>query len=344
MSGTRKKATDDTDSDELLGACGPTLAAPAQNSASDSPSAAKISKAQKKVRFPCGKCDAEATGNVVCCNSCEFWFHYACIDGMNKDYFDNCKKGFELYGYSAFLCKVCRKVLTAVKKSMKEVKDVMKEMKDELMVLKLEKETLAQKLEKMEMSTEKVNERVVGVEKEVATGMEKAKEEVKKDVRTEMTQREERGSNVVVYGLDETVEEDAALWRAKEQTKVEDVIQKLGVQVRGDVTVKFRAGKKRAEGEKPRPMIVKVDDDETRVNIFRNAPRLSRMDETKKVYFAPDLTWQQREEEKKNELALKEEAAKKTEEAKNGGGGGKWFRVVGTRGRRRIVEMDETQQ
>ena len=66
---------------------------------------------------------------------------------MNKDYFDNCKKGFELNGYSAFLCKVCRKVLTAVKKSMKEIKDELKEVKDELVVLKLEKETLAQKQE-----------------------------------------------------------------------------------------------------------------------------------------------------------------------------------------------------
>ena len=338
MSGARKKATDEADSDEILGAAAPD---PAASASTESP----VIKSQraKKVRFPCGKCDAEATGNVVCCNSCELWFHYTCIDGMNRDYFDNCKKGYELYGFSAFLCKVCRKVLTTIKKSMKDLKDEMKEMKDEMMVLKLEKETLAQKLEKIEMSTEKVNERVVGVEKEVATGMEKAKEEVKKDVKSEMTQREERGSNIVIYGLDETVEEDAALWRAKEQTKVEDVIQKLGVQVKGDVAVKFRAGKKREVGEKPRPMIVNVSDDETRVSILRNAPRLSRIQETRKVFFAPDLTWQQREEERKNENALKEEVAKKTEEAKNGGGE-KWFRVVGARGRRRIIEVDEPPQ
>ena len=339
MSGARKKTVDETDPDELLGAAAPITAA---SSSTNSP-AIKNPKAAKKVRFPCGKCDTEATGNVVCCNSCELWFHYACIEGMNKDYFDNCKKGFELNGYSAFLCKVCRKVLTAVKKSMKEIKDELKEVKDELVVLKLEKETLAQKIERMEMSTERVNERVVGVEKEVATGMEKAKEEVKKDVKMEMTQREERGCNVVVYGIEETTDDDAAQWKVKEQKKVEDVIHKMGVQVNGDLTVKFRAGKKREAGEKPRPLIVKVADDETRVSIFRNAPRLSRMDETKRVFFAPDLTWQQREEERKNENALKEEAARKSEEAKNGGGE-KWFRVVGARGKRRIVEVAEPPQ
>ena len=333
---TRKKTNDDLASDDQLGAA---AAVTASSQGTDSPTL-KNPKAPKKTRYPCGKCDNEATGHVVCCNSCELWYHFGCIDGMNKEYFDNCKKGFELNGYSAFLCKVCRKVLTAIKKSMKDLKDEVKEMKDKMVVLELEKEALAQKLEKMEMKAEKVTERVVGVEKEVSTGMEKAMEEVKKDVKTELVAREERGCNVVVYGLDETNEEDVAQWKTKEQKKVDDVIAKLGVNVKGDVSVKFRAGKRRGDGDKPRPVIVRVDDDETRMSIFKNAPRLSRMDETKRVFFAPDLTWQQREEERKNELTLKEEAAKKTEEAKNGGRG-KWYRVVGARGRRRIVEVDE---
>ena len=80
-------------------------------------------------------------------------------------------------------------------------------------VLELEKEALAQKLEVMERGAIKVTERVDGVEKEVATGMEKAKEEVKKDVKTEMLQREERSCNIVIYGLEETTEDKADKWR-----------------------------------------------------------------------------------------------------------------------------------
>ena len=70
------------------------------------------------------------------------------------------------------------------------------------MVLELEEEALAQKVERMEKGAEKVTERVDGVEKEVATGMEKAKAEVKQDMRTELN-REENSSNIVIYGLEE---------------------------------------------------------------------------------------------------------------------------------------------
>ena len=351
-SGTRKKAaTDELGSiirelgdipsglDGLLGAATPQLAAPEQTN--ESPSAAKANpKPPKRVRHPCGKCDAEVTGNSICCNSCELWYHFGCVEGMSKEYFDNCEKIYRQMGYSAFLCKVCRKVLSSVKKSLKDVKEELKALSDKIVVLEMEKVILAQKLEKIETSTEKVSDRVVGVEKEVASGMEKAKEEVKKVVQSEMADQEERGCNVVVYGLEETKEDDTAQWKAKEQKKVEDLIQKMGVQVQGGISIKYRAGRPRADGARPRPVIIKVDDDETRVSIFRNAPRLSRMDETKRVYIAPDLTPSQQEEDKKNEAKLKEDALRKTEESKNGGGE-KRFVVVGARGKRRVVEADE---
>ena len=299
---------------------------------------AKNPKATKKVKFPCGKCDGESTGNTLCCNVCEQWFHQGCVDGMTKEFFENCKKGYELWGVSAFLCKICRKVWTAIKKSLKGFGDEMKEMANRITVLELEKESLAEKVERIEMKAERATERVVGVEKEVASGMEKAKEEVKIDVQTEMVHREEQSNNFVIYGLDETKEDDAAKWKEEEERKVKELMGKIGVN--GEVVVKFRAGKKRAEGEKPRPVIVKAGDDEIRMNVFKNAPRLSRLDTTKRVYIAPDMTWQQREEERKKEVALREEAEKKTQEERNQGSGKKYI-VVGARGRRRIVEVEE---
>ena len=340
MTSTRKKAADELGSitrelgdiltgDDKLGAVGPPdPTAPS----TDSPTTAKT-KTTKKVKFPCGKCDSEATGNAVCCNSCELWFHFACVDGMNKEYFDNCKKMFDLNGYSAFLCKICRKVITALKRSMKEMRDEMKGMADKIVVLELEKETLAQKVEKIEMKAERANERVEGVEKEVMTGMEKAKAEVKEDVRSEMTLREERTDRFAIYGLEETKEEDSAKWREMEQRKVEELIRKMGIQ--GKIEVKHRAGKQREEGAKPRPVIVKAEDDEMREKVLRNAKKLSTMEETKRVYIAPDLTPQQREEDRKKEASLKAEAERLTREK------GKKHLVVGPRGRRRVWEVEE---
>ena len=48
-------------------------------------------KGNKKPKFPCGKCDLEVSCGVAC-NSCEIWFHDKCVEGMTKEYFDNCKK------------------------------------------------------------------------------------------------------------------------------------------------------------------------------------------------------------------------------------------------------------
>ena len=324
-----------TGPDGLLGAAAaaaPALAQPAAPPASDSPLTSK--NAKKKTKYPCGKCDLEVSGNSVCCNSCDTWFHYGCIEGMSKEYFDNLKKMFELQGFSAFLCKICRKVLTVIKKSMKELRDEMKTLADKIVVLELEKEALAQKVEKIEMKTDKVNDRMVGVEQEVATGMEKAKEEVKNDVKSEMAQREERGDRVVVYGLKETKEANLELWTAKEKEKVEEVFQHMGVQPQGEVAVKFRAGRPREEVAKPHPLIVQLSDDETQLSFLRNAPKLSRIEETRRIYIAPDLT-PQRDENKKKETELKEEAAKKTEAEKNG----KVWIVVGPRGRRRVIDV-----
>ena len=152
----------------------------------------------KKVKYHCGKCDGEVTCGVAC-NSCDVWFHDKGIDSMSKEYFDNCKKAQELFGFTAFLCKICKKVFMVLNKAIRDVKSDLKSMQDRVMVLEQEKEVLAQKLEKIEKGTEKVTERVEGVAREVVTGMEKAKEEVKKDVKTEMSLREANSSNIAIF-------------------------------------------------------------------------------------------------------------------------------------------------
>ena len=48
-------------------------------------------------------------------------------------------------------------------------------------------------------------------------------------------------------------------------------------------------------------MVVRVADDETRENIFRNARMLNRMEEWRGVFVSPDLTYAQREEARKED-------------------------------------------
>ena len=105
--------------------------------------------------------------------------------------------------------------------------------------------------------------------------------------------------------------------------------------------IRFRAGKRREEeGARPRPLIVKIGNEEKREKLRRNARFLSRSEEWKSVFISEDLTWQQREEARKQERECWEEADRKTETAKNEGKRGR-YRVVGPRGKRRVVYVEE---
>ena len=298
-------------------------------------------KGNKKPKQPCGKCSEETNGTMsVYCQTCDFWFHYGCIDGMNKEYFENCKLTYDLHGYSAFLCQVCRKVVAKFNKKVKSLEEKVEEMGRRVETLEKENERMARRLELNETKVAKVGQGLEGVEKEVVNGMEKAKEEVKKDMSREMQEREERSQNVVLYGLEEPAAEEAEERRREEKEKVDDVIRKLDVTVTGAVEVQFRAGRKGEEPlTKPRPLIIKVTDDETREKIHKNARRLSQVPEYRRVFIAQDLTWAQREEGRKIERELREEAERKTAEAAAQGKRGK-FLVVGQRGRRRLVWTD----
>ena len=258
---------------------------------------------------------------------------------MNKEYFENCRLTYALIGQTAFLCHVCRRVVSKFKNTMKEMQEKVEMLGDRVAVLEMEKETLAQKVENMELKTSKVKEGLEGVEKEVVSGMEKAKEEVKKDMGREMKEREERSQNVVFYGLEESKADQVEVRWKEEKEKVEKVVKEIGVEM-SEVVVKFRAGKK-GEGEraKPRPLVVRIGDDETRERIFRDSRKLARVPAFKSVFVSQDLTWAQREEARKEEKELRELAEKKTEEAKKDGKKGKYL-VVGQRGRRRVVWTD----
>ena len=105
----------------------------------------------------------------------------------------------------------------------------------------------------------------------------------------------------------------------------------------GVIEVKHRAGKK-VGGGKPRPIVIKVTDDETRSRLLANARRLGRIPEWKNVYVGSDMTFKQREEARKLDAELWAEANRKTEEAKNEGRDTEKYVVIGQRGRdRRVV-------
>ena len=286
---------------------------------------------------PCGKCNEECkAGNGVPCAFCETWFHAKCVDGMTPEFVDCCDKLNRLYGGSAFLCFICRKLVGKLNKSFKDMEKQMSAIEQRLDKSELENKAMKEKIERMEAQTDQVRSKMGSMEKEIETGMETAKKEVKEEMSMERKEMEEKASNIVVYGLKESEKEEAKDRKEEDSEKVKEMVEEIGVETRGEMEVKFRAGKK-VEGGKPRPLIIRVEDDDTREQLLKHARRLARKDEWRNVFISPDLTWKQREEARKEEKKLREEADRKNEEAKNEGRtDGKWT-VIGQKGRRRVV-------
>ena len=152
----------------------------------------------------------------------------------------------------------------------------------------------------MEMKTKEVKSRLEEVEKEVENGMERAKEEVKKEVKNEMKQIEENSVNVVVYGILGPKEEDRNKRMKENQEKLEELVKEIGVIVEGGdgKTVSSWTMDCRFRKAKDRELI------------YKNARKLARSDQWKKVFIAPDMTKKQRAEDKRQEMERKSDAEK----------------------------------
>ena len=298
-------------------------------------------RAKKKVPSPCGKCEDECKqGNGISCGFCEGWWHSKCIEWMTPEFLDTFDKMKKLYGGSAFLCATCRKLAAKINKSVRDVELRMTDLENRLKTSELERNALAAKIERIEGKADQVKDKVVVMEKDIESGMEKAMIDAKAGVTAEMKEREERSENLVVYGVPESEKENAEDRKKEDEEKVQRMARVVGVEEGEKIEVKFRAGKKSEEG-KPRPLIVKLEDAETRERMLRNSRELGRKEEWRKVFIGPDLTFKQREEAREEERKLREEAEKKSEEAKNEGRRGGRYVVVGQRGRRRVVWWEE---
>ena len=93
----------------------------------------------------------------------------------------------------------------------------------------------------------------------------------------------------MIHGVLESEKPTRQEKKEEDAETVRRIAREIGVEIKGAVEAKFRAGQRRAE--KPRPIIVKVTDGETRAALLRKAHLLNRKEEWKAVYVQPDLTF-----------------------------------------------------
>ena len=296
-----------------------------------------------KKKTNCGHCkeDTKASaGTSIVCGFCESYFHLKCVDGMTPEFIESCDKMNKMFGGSAFLCVICRKLAAKLNRSFQEVEIRMRAIEDQLKAAELERDALKEKVGRMENKTDQVKDKVIDIEKEIEAGMEKAKAEMSQGMAKEMRDREGKISGIAIYGLKESEKETSEEQAVEDGEKAKAMIAAIEVEPQGLIEVKYRAGRRNRENDRPRPLIVKVEDDETREKILDNARRLARKEGWKEVYVSPDMTPMQREESRKEEEKLRAEAETKNEEAKKEKKKGKWV-VVGRRGRRWLKWWEE---
>ena len=91
--------------------------------------------------------------------------------------------------------------------------------------------------------------------------MEKAKEEVKGKMREEMKEREDKKENIVIYGLKESADPDGRKRKDEDDEAVKRMATEIGVPFNGEIRTSYRAGPKK-DGDRPRPLIVTIEDKE----------------------------------------------------------------------------------
>ena len=290
-----------------------------------------------KKKNPCGHCKKECTsGTSVPCGFCESWFHTACCDGMSEEFRECCDAMNRIYGGSAYLCVICRKLAGKLNGSIQDLNKKMTELEARVKTVELENKVLQEKVSKTETKADQVKEQIGGIEKEIDAGMQKAKKEVKQEMGAEMKKREEKKTNIVVYGVKESEKTEIKERKEDDEKQVAEIAKEIGVTMVGKMEVKYRI-RKQVEDDRPKPMVVWIEDEESRARLLENARLLARKPEWRSVYLGPDLTWEQREAARKEEEELRKQADQMTEEAGKEGGTGETYRVIGQRGMNRRV-------
>ena len=297
-------------------------------------------------KIPCGKCLTECKPREgIPCNFCETWFHAACVDGMTQAFVECCDAMMSLYGTSSYLCLVCRKATTKLIRADRDQEALISEIREELRKGAEERRELKERIIKLEGKTNQVKEKVVGMEREMESGMEQAVKEIREEVVSDTKEAEEIATNIVIYGLKESAKEEGKERKEEDEKRVKEILKDIDVEVDAAMEVKWRAGKKSDDPSKQRPLIVRMENEEKKERVLKNARKLKEKAEWSKVFIQPDLTYRQRVEARKQEARFREEAEKKNEEAKNeeGESEGEWI-VVGPRGKRRVTWKKEKRE
>lgn len=257
-----------------------------------------ISDRHEESGSQCRACAQEVKDNqrAVQCDKCNLWFHIKC-GNIDEAVYRVIEKatGFNWY------CEEC-------KSSMASWKEENKQLRKENNVLKEENSKLMEKLATLESRVSAIKLEIMG---EMRAEMKETIENVYVTMR-EMEDKKIRENNLILYNVPESIKENSK----ERETDDRRFCQRLfedGVQVSEyHIDSLIRLGK---QGEKPRPLLAKLQSPQEKWSILKRARNLKHCQEfiVKKIVIAPDLSRKDREFDKK----LRDELRAKRENGEN---------------------------
>ena len=274
--------------------------------------------------FPCLRCNERVPkgSKGIQCLFCELWVHQTCSGVTDEQYkviYDMAQNGGGHYWVCASCkagSKLLRQQIVQMDKRLATLQDTVT---DNTKQIEVNKDDIGKLNNKIDAAQARNNESSAAVEDAVFS---------------ELSDREGRKSNIIVYKIQEQTDtEDPAEKKEKDSAAVTEVLKIIDSDMKvSDVKFCSRIGKNKDE---PRPLLVGLKKPEARKTILENAYKLAKSDK-RYISIAPDLTARQRKEE----ANLKKEADQRNKELTEEERSLNYqWRLAGIRGERRLVKV-----
>lgn len=290
--------------------------------------------------YPCIVCSKNVTGqgkdgSIACC-VCQRWTHNNCTD-LHPEALKYFNKMFKDQGHHFYSCAGCSLAYHELNMRLAEVNKKLETLSTEVAKNTENNKTTSHRVDQVELEVDKVK-------KDMKASTDNVVRETTKAWSSELREREQLRSNIVIYGLSELDHRNKAGNSRKnhDYKETEAMLSEIGVETNLTESAKFvyRLGELNEEVEEnPRPVKIGLRSLEVREKIFDKARNLPKT-RYKDISIVPDLTALQRKEDKE----LQDEVDQLNQDMDQEESLNWHYRCVGRRGERVIRKLKVTEQ
>ena len=270
----------------------------------------------------CSSCDHpfDKKDGWIQCSACLEYLHSRCsgLSRLALEVMDEeAKKPKTKKNKLRYTCEVCDETVTDLLtnfQKFKKMNNTLSEMTNEFKQIRHDLDNKIENLNKRMTKCEEATQKSAGLSARVKKTEEKVENSGVADLE-EMREIEKRKNNLIFFGVPENDNEELEDIIEEEFSDIQKILENKAQFDWEDITDMFRLGKKpETEAEKPRPLLIKFQDEDVRGKILKVSGDLKLMvnNEVVPIYVSMDKTPKQREDYKKLRAELKRRKEKET--------------------------------